>query len=166
MIEVGRLLRARGLKGEFVAEIYSNHPDRADRLHRVFLEKDALRREVEVEAVWYHDGRPVLKFAGIDSMSAAEVWSGAAMLVAEEEKELPEEGAYSHADLIGSRVVNDQGEIGVVRGVDEFGGPALLNVEGPGGREILIPFVLSICKQIDVAGKVIRVELPEGLLDA
>jgi ribosomal 30S subunit maturation factor RimM len=34
------------------------------------------------------------------------------------------------------------------------------------GREALVPFVGSFCKKIDVAGKVIQMDLPEGLLDA
>ncbi len=54
---------------------------------------------------------------------------------------------------------------GVVQGVEEYGGPALLQVEAADGREILIPFVRAICKEIDVAAKIIRVELPDGLLE-
>jgi ribosomal 30S subunit maturation factor RimM len=33
------------------------------------------------------------------------------------------------------------------------------------GREILVPFARAICREIDVAGKIIRVQLPEGLAD-
>ena len=78
----------------------------------------------------------------------------------------PEEGDYSYrrsgrAAVVGwaSRVV------GVVTGVEEYGGPPLLKVEAADGREILIPFARAICKEIDVASKVIRAELPEGLLE-
>ncbi len=53
--------------------------------------------------------------------------------------------------------------VGVVKGVEEYGGPPLLRVEAADGREILVPFARSICREIDVAAKTIRVELPEGL---
>ena len=33
------------------------------------------------------------------------------------------------------------------------------------GRDVLVPFAQAICKEIDVAAKTIRAELPEGLLD-
>lgn len=75
------------------------------------------------------------------------------------------EGEYSHADLVGCRVLAGDTEIGTVDRIEEYGGPQLLAVARPGGKETLIPFAKSICKEIDVAAKVIRVELPEGLLD-
>ncbi len=56
--------------------------------------------------------------------------------------------------------------MGVVSGVEDYGGPPLLKVEAADGREILVPFARAICREIDVAAKIIRVELPEGLLDS
>ena len=53
---------------------------------------------------------------------------------------------------------------GIVKGVEEFGGPPLLQVES-GGRDVLIPFAREICKEIDVRNKIIRVVLPDGLLE-
>ncbi len=119
---------------------------------------------MQVEETWRHDGRPVFKFEGIDSISDAEKWEGAEMLVPASEVEPPEEGAFSYADLVGCKVVGDA-EVGVVTEVEEYGGAPLLKVEAADGREILIPFARSICKEIDVASKTIRVELPEGLLE-
>jgi ribosomal 30S subunit maturation factor RimM len=55
--------------------------------------------------------------------------------------------------------------IGTVRGIEDFGGALLLAVEAEDGREILVPFARSICKEIDVAAKVIRADVPEGLLE-
>jgi len=77
----------------------------------------------------------------------------------------PAEGEYSHAELAGCEVWSGPDRVGMVRGVEEYGGPPLLQVEAEDGREILIPFTRSICKVIDVAEKIIRVEAPEGLLD-
>jgi len=166
-LAVGRLKRSRGNRGELVAEIYSSQPGRADRLRKVRLEKAGLDRVAEVERVWYHDGRPVLKFAGVDTISDAEALQGADILVEEDERARPEEGAYSHEELIGCTLhsAEDGRVVGVIRGVEEYGGPPLLRVEAEGGREVLIPFAREICREIDVAGKVIRVKLPEGLLD-
>lgn len=166
MVTVGRLFRARGNKGELTGEIYSSQPGRAEKLKDVTLElADGKTRPSRVEEVWWHDGRPVFKFEGIDSISDAEHWAGADVLVADSEKEAPEEGAFSHADLIGCVLWNRDAKAGVVRGVEEFGGGPLLNVTLEDGRDVLVPFARSICKEIDVARKTIRAELPEGLLD-
>jgi 16S rRNA processing protein RimM len=163
-VAIGRLWRTRGNRGELLGELDSSEPGREEKLQEVALEVGGQRRVARVEKVWRHDGRPVFKFEGIDSISDAEPWEGAEILVPENEVQKPEGGAYSHADLVGCRIAGD-GLIGVVKGVEEYGGPPLLKVEAADGREILIPFARSFCKEIDVAAKTIRVEWPEGLLE-
>jgi 16S rRNA processing protein RimM len=166
VVAVGRLFRARGIRGEMTGEIYSSHPGRAEKLKNVVLESaDGKQRSSVVEEIWWHGGRPVFKFAGVDSMTDAERWAGADILVADAEREMPEEGAFSHADLIGCVVWNRVANVGVVRGVEDFGGGPLLDVKLEDGRDVLVPFSRAICKEIDIPLKTIRAEVPEGLLD-
>jgi 16S rRNA processing protein RimM len=150
-----------------MGEIYSSQPGRAEKLHDVMLELNGRRRAAQVEQFWVHGDRPIFKFAGIDSINQAEEWAGADILVPELEQAGPAEGEYSHAALIGCKLrsLSEPLEIGTVKGLEDCGGPVLLKVETQDGREILIPFAKSICREIDVAAKTIRVELPEGLLE-
>ena len=166
-IPVGRILRERGRIGELTAEIYSSQPGRAEKLKNVVLDLGSRQRPSEVERLWYHNGHPVFKFVGIDSISDAEVWRGAEVLAPESERVRPEQGEYSHADLIGCEVWTAGADrpLGIVRGIEEYGGPPLLRVEQQDGREMLIPFANAICHEIDVARKIIRAELPEGLAE-
>jgi len=120
---------------------------------------------VRVENAWLHGDRPILKLEGIDSISAAEPWVGAEILVEPGQVEPPADGEYSFADLVGCRVLSSGSELGVVDRIEEYGGPLLLAVIKPQGGEVLIPFAHTICKHIDVANKAILVELPEGLLE-
>lgn len=161
----GRLFRTRGIRGELTAEVYSSQPGRAERLDSVLLEKGGVSRAARVERAWYHGNRLVLKFEGLDSISDAETWEGADLLVAEEERVRPAEGEYLHEQLIGCTLMADDEPVGVVRGVEDYGGPSHLKVETTAGREILVPFAREICREIDVAGKIIRVKLPEGLME-
>jgi 16S rRNA processing protein RimM len=166
VVAVGRLFKARGNRGELTGEIYSSQPGRAEKLKEVVLELSGGKaRPSKIEEIWWHNGRPVFKFVGIDSISDAELWAGADVLVEDSEKEQPEEGAYSYADLIGCVLWNRDVRAGVVRAVEDFGGGPLLEVKLEDGREVLVPFARSICKEIDVIGKTIRAEVPEGLLD-
>ena len=164
-IVVGRLFRTRGRIGEFIAEIDSDQPGRAERLKNVLLRKGPLERLAQIERVWYHSGRPILQFAGIDSISAAEPWEGAEILVAPEERVQPEPGEYLHEDLIGSSVEENGRILGIIESIAEPGGPPMLLLRKPDGAELLIPFVRAICKEIDLAHKRIVVELPEGLAE-
>jgi 16S rRNA processing protein RimM len=163
---VGRLGRTRGRRGELTAEVYSSQPGRAERLGEVKLQKGAAGRMARVESVWHHDGRPVFKFEGVDSISDAEVWEGADILVPEAERAKPEEGEFSHADLIGCAVWEDGKDqpLGIVKAVLEYGSAPLLQVDA-GGREVLVPLVRSMCREIDVAAKIIRADLPQGLTE-
>jgi 16S rRNA processing protein RimM len=164
LVAVGRILRERGRIGELTAEIYSSQPGRAEKLKDVVLSLAGLKRPVQVERLWYHNGRPVFKFLGIDSISDAERWRGADLLAPESERARPEQGEYSHADLIGCEVQGPQ-PLGIVRAVEDYGSQILLRVEKSAGGEMLVPFAKAICREIDVARKVIRAELPEGLAE-
>jgi 16S rRNA processing protein RimM len=65
---------------------------------------------------------------------------------------------YYWSDLIGMGVVNEAGErLGTVANLLETGANQVLSVTGEGG-EILIPFVASAIKQVDVKNKTIRVD--------
>jgi 16S rRNA processing protein RimM len=175
-VPIGRLIRVRGNRGELVGELDNPDPERAERLKEIRLELGERSRAVRIEQVWsnpsIYEGRPVFKFEGIDSISDAEPWSGAQILVPPSEVAEPEEGAYTFAELVGCKVVkldaptdSNHDLIGTVEAVEEFGGPPVLRVRSTDGREFMIPFAKSICKQIDPAAKLIGVDLPEGLLD-
>lgn len=164
-IPVGRLRRTRGNRGELLGEMYSSKPGRAESLKTVLLETNSRRRESTIERLWFHDGVPVFKFEGIDSISDAEAWEGADVFAPASERIPLEEDEYTFADLIGCELFEGTQRIGVVRDVRELGGPPLLEVELKDGHKILVPFAKSICKEIDIQRKVIGAELPEGLID-
>ncbi|MEP7352310.1 MAG: ribosome maturation factor RimM [Acidobacteriota bacterium] len=164
-IVAGRLGRVRGRIGELAGAIDSNQPGRAERLKDVLLKAGPREIKAEVERLWFHQGRPIFKFVGIDSISDAEPWEHAEILVPPSERVQPEPGEYLDADLIGCVLLDGVSRVGIVQSVDDYGGGPLLTVLRTDGREALVPFAKAICQEIDVAGKIIRVQLPEGLLD-
>lgn len=157
-IAVARLVRVRGNRGELAAESLTAQPERFQILKRVFLEPS--QREIQVEEVWWHQDRPIFKFAGIDSISDAEPLAGQQVCVPIEERIQLEPGQYFYSDLVGCEVWQGEQRIGKVDGWSETGGPVLLEV----GKH-LIPFVPEICVNVDVASKRIEVSLPDGLLE-
>lgn len=164
---IGKLWRARGIRGELTGELDSQEPGREEKLKEVALELGGRRRIVQIEETWRHGNVPVFKFQGIDTMTDAELWEGAEILVRDDDLLPPQQGEYSHAALMACAVVEigSGNRVGLVKSVEEYGGPPTLKVITGDGKEILIPFARSICRDIDTGAKVIRVELPEGLLD-
>jgi 16S rRNA processing protein RimM len=108
-----------------------------------------------------HDGNLILKFAGVDSISAAEELSGADVCIPFAERRALEAGEFFVDDLVGCEIVEAASgtRLGVVTAFLETGGPGLLEVDG----SWMIPFARPICIRIEPESRRIGVELPEGL---
>lgn len=175
-VTIARVTKTQGRRGEVAAEILTDFPERL----RAVKELEAARRDgpaerLVVERSWFHKNKVVFKFAGYDSIEAAEHLVGRELQVARGETFPLPPSAYYAFDLIGCQVIARTGAaeggrpLGRVRELmrpaeDSFAAPQLLVVDGARG-EILIPFAAEICRAIDIERKVIEVELPEGLED-
>lgn len=166
-VVVAEILRPRGNRGEVLIRSQSDVPGRFEQLKGAQARlPDGCDVPVEIADAWLHHGEWILKFAGVDSIDAAERFRGADLWIpAEQRGELPE-GEFFESDLIGCLLVDAAtgAELGRVQGWQACGGPPLIQLVVD-GREVLIPFVPAICRDIDLAARTIRVELPEGLLD-
>jgi len=161
-VTIALLGRPRGNKGELQAESLSDSPGRFERLQRAHLfREDADLGEFSVERVWWHGDKLVLKFAGIDSISGADVLAHAEVRVPFEERAPLEPGAYFQSDLIGCELVDQKSgdTLGRVTGWEELAGSLLMEID----EDWLVPFTPALCKEVDVAGGRIAVDLPEGL---
>jgi 16S rRNA processing protein RimM len=168
LVAVARAVRTRGLRGEVVAELLTDFPERFENLERLIaVAPDGERKTLMLEEHWFQRGRVVLKFAGYDSIETASALLGHEFAVTEAERvELPEDEFYDW-ELAGCRVETVAGEsIGTVREVMRTGGVETLLVENErAGCDHLIPLAEEICVEIDVERKLIRIDAPEGLLE-
>lgn len=169
-VTLARILRPRGLRGEVVAEILTDFPERLPKLREVWLadERNAPRR-IRVRKCWLSPGRgghAVFHFADVDDSDAAEKLRGLEVQVPIEERARLEAGSYFVSDLVGCAVwePNSAQPLGTVRDVEFPGGVPLLAVDTPDG-EVLVPLAAEYCLRIDVEAKRIDVSLPEGLRD-
>ena len=166
LVLVGQVARAHGRFGEVIVNPQTDFP--AERFARgSVLHVLRLGREepLIVSAMRMHQGRPLIAFEGVDTMSEAEALAGAELRVPEHELTPLPEGTYYEHSLVGCEVVTTGGRrIGTVGAVDGSAGGARLIV-GSGRDEIQIPLAHDICVSIDVAGRQIVVDPPEGLLD-
>jgi 16S rRNA processing protein RimM len=171
---LAHIVRPQGRHGEVLADIFTDFPERFAQRKRLFLRPPAkghadAMREVKVVSHWLHKGRVVLKFAQVDSMAEAENLRGFDLVIPREER-MPLSGdAVYVSDLLGVRVIDvsrggftDAGEITDVE--PEGPGPAMLVIRTLAGDELLIPFVRAYLRKMDIEGKRLEMDLPEGLL--
>lgn len=166
LISVAYIARPQGVRGEVIADLLTDFPERFSRL-RTALVKMANGELVSLRLENFrpHKGRILLKFAGYDDMNSAEALRDArVMITADQLVKLPKDSYYDF-DLVDCEVKTAEGKsIGKVTGVQRFGAAPLLVVKD-GDREHLIPLASSICTTVDVAQKLIIVDPPEGLLE-
>jgi 16S rRNA processing protein RimM len=167
LIVVARAVRTRGLKGELVADVLTDFPERFEGLSELTgVGPGGERKQLELESYWFQNDRMVLKFAGYDSIEAAKALVGYELGLPEAERVELAENQFYDWELEGCAVENKVGQnLGKVREVIRTGGVELLLVADEAGREVFIPMAQSIVIEIDVPGKKILIDPPEGLLD-
>jgi 16S rRNA processing protein RimM len=151
LLEVGRIAKAHGLRGEVVVELWSDFPDRLD--PRAALSTD--EGTLVVTSSRPHQGRYIVAFEGFMSREAAEGLQG--LVLRAEPREVP--GALWIHDLVGAAVVLvDETPVGVVAAVEANPASDLLVLED--GRLIPLRFVTS-----HEPGVRIVIDPPAGLLE-
>ena len=164
-VTIARIRRSQGRRGEVAAELLTDFPQRFAGAEPVWLVgSDGRHRPARLEGFWLHKGAVILKFAGVDDLGAAKKLAGYEVCIPAAQRRPLEGSAVYWSDLPGCRVVEGGRELGVVRWLDPIPGTPVLVVDTPEG-ELLVPFAEEICRRIDLAGRVIEVELPDGLLE-
>ena len=168
LVAVARVAKPRGVGGEVAADLLTDFPERFERVAELIaIFPDGTRRRLALEGHWLHGDRVVLKFEGFDSPEDSAALAGCVLAVPEAEAVELEEGEFYDWQLEGCRVETVEGrEVGTVREVLHTGGEApVLVIRDGRGKENLVPLAESICVEIDVARKVIRVDAPGGLIE-
>jgi 16S rRNA processing protein RimM len=188
-LQVARIVKPRGNKGEVAAELLTDFPARFSGLKQIYLrQKESEPMPAGLRHFWVdrnHPGIGVFHFEGCATISDAERLRGCDVLVPFEERVVLPAGKYFVTDLIGCTVFalpraetklaspacameSAPRVLGTVRDVffpgEGVAGTPLLQVDAPTG-ELLLPLAEEICTRIEVAARRIDVTLPEGLAE-
>jgi 16S rRNA processing protein RimM len=167
-VTLARVVKTQGRMGEVAVEVHSDVPDRFSvgmKLSALAKAGDS-RPEVEIEDLWPHKGLLVLKFVGIDSISDAEPLIGSELQVPRAERAELDQGWNYVSDLVGCGVFDHGREIGQIEEVQFGAGEApLLIVASANGKKYDVPFAEAYLESVDLAGKQVRMRLPEGMLE-
>jgi 16S rRNA processing protein RimM len=166
LVVIAQAVRPRGLKGEIVAELLTDFPERFEQLEELILVLPGGERKTgHLESYWFQNDRVVLKLAGFDDVDAAKTLVGVEFAVPESERvPLPSDHYYDW-ELEGCEVKVGEASIGKVQSVIKTGGTEILLITDENDKEQLVPLADSIVVEIDTEAKTIVVDPPEGLLD-
>ncbi len=168
---IARIVKPQGRRGEVLAEIHTDFPERYQQGSTAFLQRagSPVPLPVTIEGSWLHKDRIVLKLSGIDSISDAEPLRGAQLVIPPEDRMALDAGAAYIQDICGCDLVDLATDGSPVVGIiqDVIQQPEtidLLVVTAPDGSEHWIPFAAAYRPQIDLAARRVSLYLPAGIL--
>ena len=166
LIVIARAVRTHGLKGEIVAELLTDFPERFEGLDElVLVSPSGERRTAQLKDFWFQKNRVVLKLADYDDVDKAKELVGYEFAVPESDRVQLAEDEFYDWELEGCTVKVGERSIGRVRSVMRTGGAEILVVTDESEKEQLVPLAAPIVVEIDTSAKRIVIDPPEGLLE-
>src|SRR5579875_1872884 len=166
LVAVGRIGRARGIKGDVFVEPLTDEPDVRFAAGTTLGTDPSTAGPLTVASSSSASGKLVVHFEGVDDRDSAEALRGTRLLFPVQARpELDNPDDFYDTDLIGLAArLPDGTDLGAVQDVLHAGGADYLVLDLD-GREVLVPFVAAIVPTVDVPGGRVVVDPPEGLLD-
>ena len=166
MLQVGVITQTHGIKGEVKVFPTTDDPRRFEDLDTVILDTGKEKRNLTIQSVKYQKNLVILKCKEVNDRNEVELLRKAELYVTRDQAVELEEGEYFIADLLGCKVVSDEGEdLGVLDDVLQTGANDVYSVKKKGEKELLIPVIPQCVLNVDIEKKEILVHLLEGLRD-
>jgi len=163
-LQVGVITQTHGIRGEVKVFPTTDDANRFKKLKEVILDTGRERLSLEIEGVKFFKQFVILKFKDYDSINDVEKYKQGKLLVTRDKAVRLKKDEYFVADMIGMRVVTDEGEdFGILKEVLATGANDVYVVSREGG-EVLLPAIKECVKNIDIDGQVMEIHVMDGLL--
>lgn len=163
--EIGQIVNTSGLKGVIKVKPFTDDITKFNNLKTIYISIKKELKEFKIEQVRFSKNMVFLKLEGIDTIEEAENYRNLYLKVKRDKDEKLEEGSYYIVDIIGCKVLTDeQKELGKVDDVFSTGSNDVYVVKDEVGKQILLPAIKEVIKNIDIENKTITVHLLEGLV--
>ena len=165
---VGKIVNTQGIKGEVRVVSKTDFGDLRYKVGNklyLFMPNSTERFEVTVTSHRVHKSFDILTFEGYNGINEVEKLRDAIIKVPEEQLGELEENEYYFHEIIGCTVLTEDGEeLGKISEVLTPGANDVWVVKRKGGKEVLIPYINDVVKEVNVADKIVKIHLMEGLL--
>ncbi|MDO5403721.1 MAG: ribosome maturation factor RimM, partial [Eubacteriales bacterium] len=153
-------------RGEVKVFPTTDEPARFKKLKKCVIAGKRDNVNVEVQSVKFFKQFVILKFKEFDNINDIEQYVKSDLLVTRQNAVPLEPGEYFICDLIGLKVITDEGiELGRLKDILETGANNVYIVDDGRGKEILIPVIEQCILGHDLEAGTITVHLLKGLLD-
>ena len=161
-ILIGEIMGAHGIRGQVKVAVFSQHPEKRFAPGKKMWAGD---RYLEVEQIQYHNHVLLVKFKEVADRNMAEALFRAELRVNLSDLEPLPAGQYYDFQLLGLDVYCQGLYQGVLKEMLETGANDVYVVSREGKKDLLIPAIPEIPRQVDLEAKKIDFQLPDGLLE-
>jgi 16S rRNA processing protein RimM len=163
---VAQIGAAHGTRGEVKLRSFTADPAAVKDYGPLESEDGATR--FTIEALRQAKDHLVARLSGVRDRDAAARLTNLRLYVPRARLPQPEPEEFYHADLIGLRAESRDGaEVATVVAVHDFGAGDLLELRIAGeSRTVLLPFNTTTVPVVDIAGRRIVIDPPQGLFEA
>lgn len=167
LFDVGKIVNTHGIRGEVKVQRLTDFEERFAIGEKVYIESSTGELiEFEIDGHRMHQKFDLLRFKGFDSLNDIEPFKGKTLKIKEGQLNLLAEGEYYYHDIIGCDVFTTSGNfVGKITHIFETGANDVWEIKSPGGKEILIPFINDVVKEVKVGEQRVTIEPMEGLLE-
>jgi 16S rRNA processing protein RimM len=167
MFNVGKIVNTHGILGEVKVVRITDFEQRFEPGNTVFAaEKNAPPLQLIIESHRQHKGFDLLKFQNYNNINDIEHLKGVYLKIEESQLTKLEENEFYYHEIIGCDVFTLEDErIGTVKEILSPGANDVWVVKQPHGKEVLIPYIEDVVKEIHIKTQKIIIEPMEGLLD-
>lgn len=166
MLRVGVIASTHGVKGEVKVFPTTDDAARFKQLKEVILDTGKEQISLEIEHVKFFKNMVILKFKGYDSINDIEKYKSKNLLIPRGAAVELGPDEYFVTDLIGLKVISDQGEsLGIMKDVMETGANDVYVVELESGKELLVPAIGDCILDVNLEERIMKIHILEGLMD-
>ena len=164
-IEIGQIVNTNGLKGIVKVNPFTDDINVFEQIKYVYIDFKNELKKVKIQQVRYNKNQVLLKLEGIDSIEEADKYRTCYIKTEKKKQEDLGEDTYYIVDLIGLTVFSTEGEnLGIIDDVFPTGSNDVYVVKDNLGKQILIPAIADVVKEVDLKNKKMIVNLIPGLL--
>ena len=163
--EIGQIVNTSGLKGEIKVKPFTDDITKFNNFKTIYVSIKKELKEFEIEKVRFSKNMVFLKLKGIDTIEEAENYRNLYLKRKRDKNEKLEKDTYYIVDLIGCRVYTDeQKDLGEVVDIFSTGSNDVYVVKDELGKQVLLPAIKDVIKNVDIENKKIVAHLLEGLI--
>lgn len=164
-LEIGQIVNTFGIKGMVKVKPFTDNIERFDNLEKIYIKNKSGQTEYKIQEVKYHKNMVLIKFEGIENPEQADLLRNSYLIVDRETEEPLESGRYYIVDMIGLDVFTDDNEyLGKLEDIYNTGSNDIYVVKNELGKQVLLPAIEDVIKNIDMDNKKVIVHLIPGLV--